>query len=50
MSCGVRAILDNRASAALRSKAPAEALRADLATIPELLKREIPVFDEPLDI
>ena len=37
-------------AAALRSKAPAEALRADLATIPELLKREIPVFDEPLDI
>ena len=37
-------------AAALRSKAPAEALRADLATIPELLKLEIPVFDEPLDI
>lgn len=37
-------------AAALRSKAPAEALRADLAILPELLKREIPVFDRPFDL
>ena len=37
-------------AAALRSKAPADALRTDLAAIPDLLKRDIPVFDEPLDI
>ena len=37
-------------AAALRSKAPADALRTDLAAIPDLLKRDLPVFDEPLDI